>query len=94
MPKFKSYYTLLKMLAALTDPTHPDSHYVYCLIVNNLGGVLAKIAEHYNNAAELWEALNDLCTQEHVNNYQGNLELWHAFEKLAEETLLEAFTRL
>lgn len=92
--KIKAYYTLTGKLDALTDPKHPDSGYVYCLLLTNLGGNLGKLAEGYSNAADLWQALTDLCTQEHKNNRQRNLDLYYSFEVAADESLFDAFTRL
>jgi len=95
VPKLKAYYSLLGYLDALTDPSHPESQQVWCLLMQNLGGNLAKLAEVYpDNAADLWSALTELCTQEHKNNHQRNLQAYYSFEVKSDETLLDAFTRL
>lgn len=92
--KFRSYYTLLGKLDALTNRNHPDSAVVACLMITNLSGSIGQLASVYDNAADMWSALTKLCTQGHKNNHQRNLDAHALFEVQLDETLLDAFTRL
>jgi hypothetical protein len=92
--KFKCYYTLLGKVDALTNRNHPDSAVVACLMNTNLSGSIGQLASVYDNAADLWSALTKICTQDHKNNHQRNLDAHALFEVQSDETLLDAYTRL